>query len=240
MAAITYACSECGALLRSPQVLPAGKKIRCPKCNEVFTIGDGPAGNGPAAPTPKPAAATKAKPAPTPDEDEDDGGSYGFAQMETVIAPTDAELSGKKKPVDDDDEDDDLDDERPVKKKKKRFKEKKQSSGSGKTVALIICSVLLVLLLAGGGVGAYMYLNWYKNKGTGKEDPLALLPADCNMVGHLNYGAISNQPAVADLVEELWKGLSSSGVFQRIKTETGIEPKDLMDQVYVGMNFPID
>jgi hypothetical protein len=59
------------------------------------------------------------------------------------------------------------------------------------------------------------------------------------MVGHLNYGAISNQPAVADLVEELWKGLSSSGVFQRIKTETGIEPKDLMDQVYVGMNFPI-
>ena len=237
MAATTYECSECGAQLKSPQVLPEGKKIRCPKCNEVFTIS-----SAKASPAPKAAAAAPAKAAPAHKEDDDEGGSYGFAAQEVLVAPTDAELSGKKKTNDDEDEDadEDGDDDKPKKKKKKGFKKKKQSSGSGsgKMVALILCGVLLVLLLAGGGIGAYFYLNWYKNKGTGKEDPLALLPADSKMYAYINVGALSSQPSATSLVDKLLKGAGDDALIQRVKTGAGLETKDLMDQVYFGFTPP--
>lgn len=33
----TVTCTECGAKLKVPAMPPAGKKLRCPKCQEVFT-----------------------------------------------------------------------------------------------------------------------------------------------------------------------------------------------------------
>jgi DNA-directed RNA polymerase subunit RPC12/RpoP len=240
MAATTYECSECGALLKSPQELPAGKKIRCPKCSKVFIIGGEPAAKSPA-------VAVKAKPAPAKAvpppvaanaDDDDEGGSYVLKADDGPPPPTLAELtkSKKKKSEDDEDEDDDFDDDdKPAKKKKKKaFKQKKSSSsGSGASkVVLILAGVLLLFLLAGAGGGAYVYLNWYKNRGTGNEDPLAFLPADCTAIGFINAGAISSRPGGSSLVQAILK--AEPEFFQKVKSEAGIEPQDLADQIWLG------
>src|SRR5581483_4918146 len=64
-----YPCPECGAQLRPANPVPAGKKLRCPKCETVFA----PTGAAKAA---KPAAKPAAAPAPADEE----GGSYGLVR----------------------------------------------------------------------------------------------------------------------------------------------------------------
>src|SRR5437016_1081374 len=64
-----YTCPECGAQLRPQKPVPAGKKLRCPKCETVF------------APAVKAAAAAgKAAPAAQPAAEELE--SYGIAAHE--------------------------------------------------------------------------------------------------------------------------------------------------------------
>ena len=53
-----YPCPECGAQLRPQKPVPAGKKLRCPKCDTVFA----PAVKAAAAATPAPAAAPAEEP----------------------------------------------------------------------------------------------------------------------------------------------------------------------------------
>src|SRR5947209_2613598 len=60
-----YPCPECGAQLRPQNPVPAGKKLRCPKCETVF------------APAGKAKAAAKAGPAAAPPADDD---RYGLAE----------------------------------------------------------------------------------------------------------------------------------------------------------------
>jgi hypothetical protein len=89
MPVFKIACPECGATLKSGNPMPAGKKVKCPKCGTGFTVpadGDGPAPakaekeairSKPAKAAP---AAKKAAPAPPPppkDEDEE-GSTYKF------------------------------------------------------------------------------------------------------------------------------------------------------------------
>jgi hypothetical protein len=63
-----YPCPECGAQLRSANPVPAGKKLRCPKCETVFS----PAGK------PK----VKATAPPAVQAAEPDEGSYGVVKQE--------------------------------------------------------------------------------------------------------------------------------------------------------------
>jgi uncharacterized C2H2 Zn-finger protein len=37
MPATSFACPECQAILRPTKPLPAGARIKCPKCTHVFT-----------------------------------------------------------------------------------------------------------------------------------------------------------------------------------------------------------
>jgi hypothetical protein len=63
MAAITYSCPECGATLKPKAPVPAGRKIKCPKCETAFTpvpAGEKPA---PAKAAAKGQAAAKVEPA---------------------------------------------------------------------------------------------------------------------------------------------------------------------------------
>jgi len=68
-----YPCPECGAQLRPANPVAPGKKLRCPKCENVFAV---------------PAAADKketkkaAQPAPAaaPGRDDDEAGSYGLVR----------------------------------------------------------------------------------------------------------------------------------------------------------------
>ena len=70
-------CTHCQAVLKSPTAVPAGKKVKCPKCQQVFTTGEA------AAPPPAP------EPVPAPAMSEDD-------EMAAAIAKLEAESSAKK------------------------------------------------------------------------------------------------------------------------------------------------
>jgi hypothetical protein len=69
-----YPCPECGAQLRPANPVPAGKKLRCPKCETVFA----PGGAAKAAAR----APVKASPPAVAADSSEEGGSYGLAQVE--------------------------------------------------------------------------------------------------------------------------------------------------------------
>ena len=81
-------CPECDTVLKPAKPLPAGKKVKCPKCGTTFTVGDDAADTAPppkvkAAPAPtalkkKPEKKPDKPPAEEPGEDEE-GGTYGIA-----------------------------------------------------------------------------------------------------------------------------------------------------------------
>src|SRR5262245_32684963 len=37
MLATSFACPECRAVLKTATPVPAGKKVKCPKCSKIFT-----------------------------------------------------------------------------------------------------------------------------------------------------------------------------------------------------------
>jgi DNA-directed RNA polymerase subunit RPC12/RpoP len=118
-----YRCPECGANLKMAQPVPAGKKLKCPKCQTVFLPSTGAASaSAPAAPRPKPVAAapktapTAAAPKPKPAADDEDAGTYGFIQEAKPPPP----------PKEDLDLEDDEDDSPADRKKKKAAKAKKK------------------------------------------------------------------------------------------------------------------
>lgn len=91
MAVAKVECPECGKVLKPTKPLTPGKKVRCPKCDAVFTVPGMAEEETPAvqeairkaAPAAKKAAPAKPKAAPAPEpkkpvlDDDDDGGSYG-------------------------------------------------------------------------------------------------------------------------------------------------------------------
>lgn len=66
-----YTCPECKAVLKPAKPLTPGKKVRCPKCEAIFTV-EGEDGTTPRKPAP---------PAPRPLED-DEAGTYGVIDHE--------------------------------------------------------------------------------------------------------------------------------------------------------------
>jgi hypothetical protein len=73
-----YQCPECKAVLQRENPVPEGKKIKCPKCDEIFKPKPmREAQEDPDKAKKKAKVAQKSKPA---DEDEEEGGSYGVVQ----------------------------------------------------------------------------------------------------------------------------------------------------------------
>jgi hypothetical protein len=97
---VSYTCPnpDCGVTLKTPSRVPAGKKVKCPKCNQQFVPeADGPPAAGPG--TFKLADEPPAKPAPgknprTHDDEEDaDSLKKGYG----VVKETEAELEQAEK-----------------------------------------------------------------------------------------------------------------------------------------------
>jgi predicted Zn finger-like uncharacterized protein len=92
MAATKITCPECDTVLRPNKPVPAGKKVKCPRCGALFTAGSEPEDVAPRAPARKkpggnkPAKAAPARPAPK-DEDEEVGGTYAFVKEEEEEKP---------------------------------------------------------------------------------------------------------------------------------------------------------
>src|SRR5262245_16342239 len=79
-----YTCPECATKIKRSQPVEAGKKLRCPECDTVFTVkGEKPA------PEKKPTAA----PSPARSKWDDDDGPMNY----TVAAETDTEESQEER-----------------------------------------------------------------------------------------------------------------------------------------------
>ena len=93
MTAFKLTCPECSTVLKPAKPVPAGKKVKCPRCETIFTAGpdedeeDTPAPKAAARKSSpdksrKPAAKAPAKAAPKKKEDDDEGGTYGYLKEE--------------------------------------------------------------------------------------------------------------------------------------------------------------
>ncbi|MBI1914248.1 MAG: hypothetical protein HYS12_05860 [Planctomycetes bacterium] len=94
MAVVKIDCPECGATLKPAKPLTPGKKVRCPKCDNVFVVPgaeDEEEQEAPARKAKTAAGKASRKPAPAEEpappppakavEDEDEGGIYGVIQQ---------------------------------------------------------------------------------------------------------------------------------------------------------------
>lgn len=144
----TYKCPQCSATLRLANPVPAGKKIKCPKCQNVFA----PPVEQPKAAAGKPAGVSK------PPLDEDDAGAYALKDdppppepVKRSVAPLDfdeddAPKKKKKKTKGDEDE---LDTEKPTHARKKSAAQAMCQAPSNKMLATscFTCASCLLSLL---------------------------------------------------------------------------------------------
>lgn len=125
-------CPKCGATLRPPSPLPAGKRARCPKCSEVFTVTAPEDADEEESQSSQQRinTASKARASRTrPDDDEEDD----LDEDESEALPR-RKISAVE---DEDDEAEEEDEDRPRKKKKKRFKKKKSGANVGLILGII-------------------------------------------------------------------------------------------------------
>jgi len=110
MAVAKVECPECGKVLKPTKPLTPGKKVRCPKCDAVFTVPGAAEDEAPVvkeairkagAPAPKKAAPAKPKTAPPPEpkkpslDEDDDGGSYGIVKEPGEVSEEEEEKKPK-------------------------------------------------------------------------------------------------------------------------------------------------
>ncbi len=161
MPATTFTCPDCDAVLKLAAAVPAGKKIKCPKCGSIFGVpADGPpaasairAGDDTALPV------RRKKPV----RDEDDG----WDDDETPAA----RRAVRRPAAEDDyprrtdaDEGDDYDLPR-----SRRLDRKKKKAGKGLLVGLIVGGVLL--LLGVGAIAGWVWPGFFKGGGGVKDIP---------------------------------------------------------------------
>jgi hypothetical protein len=154
-------CPECKQKLRLSAEVPAGKRIKCPKCAAVFSAAD----DEEAAPSRKdavtrsaPKPARSARPQPDLEEDEDDSprkSKRGRDDEDDEEAPR---AKSKRRDLEEDDEDED-EDERPVRRRRRKRVKKSNAAvlygAIGGGVAFIVSAgVVLLLVLGRGGASA--------------------------------------------------------------------------------------
>lgn len=221
-----FSCPECHAVLKTANPMPAGKMIRCPKCNVFFAM---PVHKGAAAETDEENAPARSARGPAPDE--------GALRPRTKSRPA---------PVDDEDdlEDDDNDEDARPRRKKKFAKKKKKAGGSGLGLALAGGALVLVLVLVGGTLGFVEipgmdwtgFLRSYANKGTGDEELLAYAPADSNLTGALDLVELRKLlPNLDTLLSGQQAGqMNGPDPMADLKEMVGIEPAQIDKMVFAG------
>jgi hypothetical protein len=251
MPATTLSCPQCSATLKSGTPIPAGRKIRCPKCGAIFAASaEMPASSGlivPAEPglrelddpIPERTGAENEPVVPRKVPSEEDDGK------EVRVVRKKSRLSIPAEQVDDEESADDRsveDDEEPIRRPLRR--KKKRQSNSTKILAVTIGSALIVLLFVGGT--AYFIwnnvVNKGRNKGTGKENPLAYIPADSSFVFGMDLAPLWSQPAVAAQIEKLAQqrppnSPEESNFMADVKKGTGLEYPDFFDRLIFAMKM---
>ncbi|HKI33785.1 MAG TPA: hypothetical protein VKA46_18175 [Gemmataceae bacterium] len=244
MPAVTFACPECGKVLKSAQPLPAGKKIKCPTCEAVFPM--------PAQEDEELAAGVSAKrrrPAAVAPADDEDAPPRRKGRRPRDDEDDDEEPRSRRRSREDDDDDDDEDerprrrsreddeeDEEPRPRRKKKKAAKRRSGGS--VLVLVGVAVVLLLFVVGGGIGAYFIWFAGVNRGSGDEDPLAFAPAGTEVLIGLDVATMMSEPALGSQIEKSMREQARTGdFFESCKKETGLEAKELFARTVIFSDF---
>lgn len=202
MALATFSCPDCNAVLKTPSAIAAGKRIRCPQCGNSFAI-------------PGPAEAVFAdgdgQEEPVAESRRgEDLATFASAQQHSSAggAPVESAQIRATAPI-------------------------SQRRAPGLTTRLAVAGIFsCVALLAGASYYAWDRLvNSGRNSGSGREQPLAYLPADSSAVVFVDFAALMEQPGFGTRIQQgiaLGKG---SDFFADCKRETGLEFNDLLSRV---------
>ena len=224
MPAVTFACPECGKVLRSARPIPAGKKITCPTCAAVFPMPEQEDEEAAVGVSDKPR-----RPVAAPVRDDDDDPRPRRKASRAADDDDEDEPRPRRRSREDDDEDD-----RPRRKKRKA----RSQGGSGRLGLLIGAGAVLLLLLAGGGTAAYFIWFHGVNRGGGNEEPLAFVPAGSEVLVGQDYATILGDPGLGAQFEKGLREQGKSGdLFNKVKQETGLEFKELFAQTVVATNL---
>jgi hypothetical protein len=180
MAVTTIECPGCQKVLKTSTSLTPGKKIRCPKCQAVFTVSD-------EEERPKSAIRSKtgangsARKRHVDDDDErmedrSRGRRNGSA----------AGMASRKRGRDDDDYEDEED----------RPRRKKKAKGGGLMLGLIIGGAAF-FLLGGFALTAFVWPGFLRSSAAsapGGQNPFAFLPSKSDVVFGLNFEAVLKLP----------------------------------------------
>jgi predicted Zn finger-like uncharacterized protein len=174
MLTTNFSCPECGTVLKVAALRPAGKKVKCPRCEAVFAI-----------PEHETLPAPPVHPEPErphyPRRDEEDFGPGSFSARR-------ARAYGDE-PADDYG----LDEPRPARKTGPRLRAKK---GKGLLIGLLTGGA--VLLLGMFAFAAWVWPGFLRGsaaiKGEGNEELLAFLPADANAFAAVDLTTFRTRP----------------------------------------------
>jgi predicted Zn finger-like uncharacterized protein len=162
--AIEALCPTCGAVFNLKDEYE-GKKVRCKKCEQIFTVG----GEKAAARDDR-GVKSKADAAPAKksarDDDEDDERSSRKGRVAAKRGRDDDDDDRPKKKASRRDRDDDDDDDKPGKRKRtyhddddddddrpsRRAPKRSSGGGTGKVLAIVGGAVALIVLICGGGI----------------------------------------------------------------------------------------
>jgi hypothetical protein len=116
----------------------------------------------------------------------------------------------------------------------------RKRSGSNRTKKILLGSAMIVALFTAGTAYFVWHTieNWGRNTGTGREDPLAFVPAESTLVMGVDMGALADHPAWAALIEKGIRDLNRTPLFwDDCKANTGIEFRDLFDHVILAFKL---
>jgi hypothetical protein len=206
-ALIRFEC-ECGKALQA-KAEHAGKKIRCPACQELVTVPSGPDDD---------------------DQDQDDR----KARISTQKSSKPAKPLGKAARKQDDDDDlDDLDeldqlDEEGEDDRPRRKGKGKQKAKSGLWMWVGIAAG--VLLLVGGGIGA-----WLMFRGGSSSADLALVPANAQLFVSVRLGDLWETNLVKDVMNQLPK--EAKDELSQTEKKVGLTAADIERVTFVGQDI---
>jgi predicted Zn finger-like uncharacterized protein len=220
MPAVSYTCPKCRAVMKAANALPAGKAIRCPRCNHVFASSPPAASAGPVvSPAKRPAAPPiqRSRPSAPGVPQRNAGFSRRFAIRAGVLllfvillgaggyflwssygSSVLSQLGMKASSA--------------TQSEVAERDTSKEPSAATSPASQPVAAPL---------------------------EALAYIPAESTVIAGVRLGSLLARPAIAALVEPVLKQDPDMKMFQEIEKATGLNFKDICDQSLIGVKLPL-
>jgi len=248
---VSFPCPQCRAVIKAPKPLPAGQKVKCPKCMRVFAVPGvqktsqssqgiqrtSPSNQGLA---PRPAAAAPLAfgyddpigptgDAPGPRRKKSSSAAMlnlSILMVVVLIAGggiAAAVFWGSTRPV-------------VASRDKTSGETDPASTGNEGDTGRVLDTSRTGPMPTDPGPKPVEYVN----KGTGQEDPLAYVLPESTAIGGANLGVLAKaQPKLAGAIEKGWRDDSWNKLLLDPKKDAGIDYTDLFDRVFVAVQADV-